>query len=380
VGAAAADACEVDVNCQPEGTGQTAQRDGVVRIGVKAGGLLGWCSGSLINNLNLDCKPYFLTADHCQRDDNQTLASTADLAAWKFYFKYQRSGCGTGTALTGSSVTGCQRRADSNDNGGTFGSDFALMEGDDPIPTNYNPYWFGWDANEANPGSGVKGIHHPAGSEKKISTVGTITSSSFWNGINNPFPTHWKVTWVSTPNGWGVTEGGSSGSPIYNSSGQIVGTLTGGGSCCTVNGCGNGTSPTAPDYYGKMSFHWQHNGGPTSDDLKNFLDPNNTGVKVMAGSYGPCGTLGLEEGEASIAPNLAPNPAQDVLRVTLPEDLNDADRIEVLDLSGRLVLSRSINAATTIEIDISGLMNGLYLVTTVKGAARSAGARLNVVH
>ncbi|MBK9287242.1 MAG: T9SS type A sorting domain-containing protein [Flavobacteriales bacterium] len=369
VGEAKAQDCEVDVNCVPEGTGQTAQRDGVVRISVKEGNQTGWCSGALINNRDQDCKAYYLTAFHCGVN-----SSTSDFNAWKFYFKYQRPGCESGTASTGTSVTGCVKRADSNDGGGNTGSDFLLLEGEDAIPANYNPYWFGWDANNANPGSGVRCIHHPDGDEKKISTVNTIQSSSLWNGI--PAQTHWRVTWAGTTNGWGVTEGGSSGSPIYNNSGHIVGTLTGGASFC------NSVQPggqVQPDYYGKLSYHWESNGGPASDDLKNFLDPNNTGIKVMNGSYGPCGTLGIADSEGAEAPVVSPNPAQDLVRITLPEGLKDASRIDVLDLSGRLVDSQRIGTDNTV-LDVSGLANGTYVVRVVGSDHVSGGARLTVVH
>ncbi|MBL8000725.1 MAG: T9SS type A sorting domain-containing protein [Flavobacteriales bacterium] len=375
VGEEKAGDCQVDVNCAPEGNGQTKQRDGVVRISVKVNGQLGWCTGSLINNLAFDCKPYFLTADHCQRDGS-ILASTSDLADWRFYFKYQRSGCGTGNASAASSVIGCQRRADSNDLGGTYGSDFCLVEGDDAIPTNYNPYWFGWDANEFNPGSGAKCIHHPAGDEKKISTVNTVQSSTFWNGVNNPYATHYRVTWSATTNGHGVTEGGSSGSPLYNSSGLIVGTLTGGSSYCNSQQPGG---QNQPDFYGKMSFHWEHNGGPASDDLKNWLDPNGTGQKICQGSYGPCGTIGMEEQQLAAAPVLAPNPTNGVVRITLTPD-QEVERVELHDLSGRLLRSEAVNGRSVLELDLGALRSGLYLVSTVERGARSKAARLDLVH
>ncbi len=370
VGGVKAQDCEVDVNCAPEGTGRSAQRDGVVRVGVVEGGQLGWCSGSLVNNQTLDCKAYYLTAFHCGVN-----ATASDFTAWKFYFRYQRSGCGTGNAPGGYSVTGCVKRADSNDGGGNSGSDFLLLEGEDAIPTNFNPYWQGWDSNTANPGSGAYCIHHPNGDEKKISTVNAISSSSQWNGV--PAQTHWRVTWAGTTNGWGVTEGGSSGSPVFNSSGLIVGTLTGGGSYC------NSVVPNGqlqPDYYGKLSYHWQSNGSIASRRLQNWLDPNNTGITSLAGSYGPCGTLGLDEAADAVQPALAPNPATDVVRVTLPAALADADRLEVLDVSGRLVMAVAVNGRGVLDISVSGLVPGLYMVTTVKGAARSSATRLNVVH
>jgi hypothetical protein len=59
------DNCQVNVNCSPEGNNWQDEKRGVARILVVDGGNQGWCSGSLVNNLAQDCKPYFLTALHC---------------------------------------------------------------------------------------------------------------------------------------------------------------------------------------------------------------------------------------------------------------------------------------------------------------------------
>ncbi|MFN5912574.1 MAG: GEVED domain-containing protein, partial [Bacteroidota bacterium] len=124
-------------------------------------------------------------------------------------------------------------------------------------------------------------IHHPAGDIKKISTFSSNLVTSAWNG--NGLQSHWRVVWTANSNGHGVTEGGSSGSPIFRSnSGNsvIMGTLTGGGSFCNAQ--------SSPDYYGKMSYHWTSNGTPANEQLKTYLDPNNTGTLVLFGSADPC--------------------------------------------------------------------------------------------
>lgn len=172
-------------------------------------------------------------------------------------------------------MTGCVKRAESNDGGGNTGSDYLLVELNATPPTNYNVYYNGWNANNTASASGV-GIHHPAGGRKKISTYTSALASATYGGtVAN---THWRVVWAATANGHGVTEGGSSGSPIFNSSGLIVGTLTGGSSYCTA--------PTSPDFYGKMSYHWTSNSA--GQQLKSFLDPGNTGALTLTGTYAPC--------------------------------------------------------------------------------------------
>ena len=356
--------CQVDVNCS-EGAGWEAQRDGVVRVRmVENGQIAGFCTGSLVNNVLMDCKPYFLTAHHC----GPTVTAT-DLLDWKFYFKYERTGCGTGSASTSKVMTGAVKRGESNDNGGSSGSDFLLVEAEDPVPNNYTPYWTGWDATTTSHVGG-KCIHHPAGDEKKISTYTvTAANSTQWNGLN----THYRVTWVATANGWGVTEGGSSGSALFNSSKRIIGTLTGGGSFCESEQPGG---QVAPDWFGRMNYHWTSNGGPASEDLKNWLDPNNSGTLVLDGSYGPCGTLDVASLEAPVRATVYPNPATDLVRVEFP---SGSDRLELLDLAGRIVRSRTIVNTTFVDLDVSELTIGAYMVRISANGVRTAAAQLDVI-
>jgi hypothetical protein len=281
------DVCEVDINCSPEGTNWQDEKRGVVRMQVVDGGSAGWCSASVVNNTSLNCVPYVLSAFHCGEG-----SSTSDFTQYIFYFNYERPGCGTGTASTSQSMTGCTKKADSNDGGGSSGSDFMLLQLSNTIPTNYNAYYNGWNANNTASSSGVS-IHHPAGGRKKISTYTQALVSAAY-GVAN---THWRVVWAATANGHGVTEGGSSGSPIFNSSGQIVGTLTGGGSFCNAL--------TSPDYYGKVSYHWTSNPNTAGQKLKVWLDPGNTGALTLSGTYAPCQTVpSLDAGiSAIIAPS-----------------------------------------------------------------------------
>ncbi len=264
------DVCEVDINCSPEGTNWQDEKRGVVRLQVVDGGSAGWCSASVVNNTSLNCVPYVLSAFHCGSG-----SSTADFNQYIFYFNYERTGCATGASSSSQSMTGCAKKADSNDGGGNTGSDFMLLQINNTIPTNYNAYYNGWNANNSPSASGVS-IHHPAGGRKKVSTYTSALTTSSW-GVAN---THWRVVWAATTNGHGVTEGGSSGSPIFNNSGLIVGTLSGGGSFCNAL--------TDPDYYGKMSWHWTNNPNTAGQKLKVWLDPGNTGALSLSGTYAPC--------------------------------------------------------------------------------------------
>ncbi|HRS54057.1 MAG TPA: trypsin-like serine protease, partial [Bacteroidales bacterium] len=268
-----ADACLINVNCS-EGANWQNQKRGVARILLKAGSSYGWCSGTLINNVRQDCTPYFLTADHCG-----TGASTSDFNQWIFYFNYESSSCSNpSTEPSYNTMSGATLKANGG-NGGSTGSDFLLLKLNSSIPSNYNVYYNGWSNVNSATSSGVC-IHHPMGDIKKISTYSTTPATSDWNNSN--LPTHWQVTWAATTNGRSVTEGGSSGSPLFNSNGLVIGDLTGGSSYCQ--------SPynTYPDYFGKFSYSWASNGTTADKRLKDWLDPDNTGATTLQGKY--CGS------------------------------------------------------------------------------------------
>jgi PKD repeat protein len=110
---------------------------------------------------------------------------------------------------------------------------------------------------------------------KKISTYTSALGSGSFGAVSPG--THWIVGWSETPNGYGVTEGGSSGAPLFNDDGLIIGTLTGGESACQ--------NPGGEDMFGKFSYSWESNGASPDQQLKPWLDPDNTGILKMPGSY-----------------------------------------------------------------------------------------------
>lgn len=277
------DPCQINVNCSPVGNNWQDEKRGVARILVTSNGSSGWCTGSLVNNTAQDCKAYFLTALHC--GDNST---TADFNQYIFYFNYEFSGCSNSSAPTPNTLTGAALRAEANDlSSSSTSSDFMLLELNSAIPASYNVYYNGWNIATSTSGGGV-GIHHPAGDVKKISTY-TATPSNVgvtWNGNSYSVgagSTHWSFAWSANANGHGVTEGGSSGSPMFNNVGEIIGTLSGGGSYCNAQ--------NSSDQYGKMSYHWQSNAAATNKKLKPWLDPTNSGLSSLAGTYAPCATI-----------------------------------------------------------------------------------------
>ncbi|MFY9307739.1 MAG: T9SS type A sorting domain-containing protein [Bacteroidia bacterium] len=359
-GLSMADDCQVNVICTPEGDNWQDEKRGVVRIQVKEGSQIGYCSGSLINNTAMDCKRYILTAFHCGVN-----CTTSDFNGWKFYFNYEATQC-TGQSDNFGTVnnvfTGCTKRADSNDNGGDSGSDFLLVQMNATTKPTWwsNVYFNGWSKATTAPVSGSICIHHPSGSNKKISkTTGTASSSS-WGG--QVAGTHWRVHWTGTTNGWGVTEGGSSGSPLFNASGQIVGTLTGGSSYC------NSVQPNGqnqPDSYGKMSYHWATNGTTNARQLKPWLDPTNSGVSSLNGMNNQCTGVGVDEltgNQSSLS--VYPNPNNGLFTVAVKLEHASISEITVFSYIGQKVyhLKTGNFANGTYQLDLTNQPEGIYFV------------------
>jgi len=271
-GFGASGSCNNNVNCCPIGNDWQDEKRGVgIMMSSTAAGS-GFCSGSLINNTNFDGTPYFLTADHCA--SGATAGATVN---WVFLFNYEAPGCANPASdpypsPVNTSISGGTCRAQNG------ASDFFLVELSATPPASFNVYYNGWNReNVASPSS--MGIHHPSGDIKKITESTNPLTSSAYGGAPGSGDSHWRVVWTD-----GTTEGGSSGSPIFNqdADGKIVGQLHGGGASCS--------SLTAPDYYGKIARSWA-DGGTAGTQLQNWLDPTNSGV-LEIGGYDPNGSVG----------------------------------------------------------------------------------------
>jgi PKD repeat protein len=253
-------ACQIDIKCSPVGDPHTDTRRGIAHTLNKVG--TGWyyCSGNLLNNTLENWTPYFYTAFHCGDG-----ATAADRNQWQFYFNYERSACGSGTYYTADVMTGCVLRAVDPITGG---ADLLLVELNNSVPAAYNPYFNGWYREDIASPSGAS-LHHPAGDAKKISTYSAALQSATPTISGQTFATNasWRVVWSSNANGWGVTEGGSSGSSIFNNNLLVVGNLSGGSSTCA--------SPSSADFYGKLAYQWDTK--PNADQkLRPWLDPAGT--------------------------------------------------------------------------------------------------------
>jgi hypothetical protein len=110
-------------------------------------------------------------------------------------------------------------------------------------------------------------VHHPGGDIMKVcydfdapSLLDTEEGEFVWD-IQS-----WDI---------GITEGGSSGSPLLDNHARIIGQLWRGGS-----GCNGNESNFGGDQYGRLGKSWD-TGTTAETRLKEWLDPANTGVTAI---------------------------------------------------------------------------------------------------
>jgi len=251
--AKASGACNVNVNC-PSGNDWQVEKRAVCIIVVGGSGI---CTGTMINDVPQSGTPYFLTANHC------TSNGTDNVGQWVFRYNYESASCTGTTGPTTQSVSGAVYRARN------AGSDMALLQLSSAPPTSYNAVYAGWSREGVVVDSSIC-IHHPSGDIKKISKAKNQTISSTYSGAQC-----WRVgQWTS-----GVTEPGSSGSPLFDPNHRIIGQLYGGPSSCSA------TAANLNDYYGKFSVSWNA-GNTAATRLKDWLDPQNA-APLTVDAYDP---------------------------------------------------------------------------------------------
>ena len=322
--------CHININCG--NYKWKKEKDAIALILVNGNRV---CTGALINTTANDYRPYFLTAEHCL---NGTASQAySNLYFWSFYWHYESPGCtSTDPGKRKTYTTSGAKVLSYNSN-----SDFALLKlTEDPRDKNkVTPFYLGWDRMEYSTlgglGEGGVGIHHPQGDIKKISFANQIENhpnvlnwkDNYGNIIGTSLPnTHWRVYYTN-----GTTEPGSSGSPFINDELRVIGQLHGGGSgCAPVNA-----------YYGKLSVSWEPSPN-TSQQLKYWLDPNNTGLMTYNGTFECSGNVTI----SNKTYNSGANTGEEGCRITVSNTTFNNNATVNLYAQEKIVLNTGTKANT----------------------------------
>ena len=248
------DTCNLDANCYSE---NAQERNAVARMLFTKDGGSYLCTGTLMNDTQNSFKPYFLTANHCI--STQTVASSLE-TRWF----YRSPSCNSGT-LQSSTVrkTGGAQLLYASGNTDTA---FMLLNDTPPGGT----LFAGWSANTVAAGTSVVGLHHPSGDLLKISFGAVNSQANCQPTTGSGFQcsgtsgNYYRVSWSQ-----GTTEGGSSGSVLFQG-GYVVGTLYGGSATCT--------NRSAYDYYGRFDVAY-------NAAIKAWLNPASTSAPARSAVY-----------------------------------------------------------------------------------------------
>ena len=336
--------CQVDIAC-PEGLPYKNIGASVFRLAAFVDGFIFYGSGVLINNTAEDQRPLLLTAEHNGLDFFYTrFATQAELDHWIFEFDVDRDKCNNFSFIRGiKRYFGATLLARSSDGGGQTGTDFALLELNDNRFAGDEHAFAGWSRDTTAPQNGVT-VHHPRGGVKKISFFNSPAQPGTFSA--QPTPMHWEVSWTATANGHGVTETGSSGSPLFDQNNAVVGTLTGGSSSCT--------QLFENDYYAMFSLQWDQTGPDSTEQLAPWLDPLQTGQLTLSGQI-----LNADTYLTSFSQDIYPNPIE--MGKTLRLKGFPTTTMYLYNAAGQLIDSYGIEKNTIFEMP-APQQCGLYII------------------
>jgi Dictyostelium (slime mold) repeat len=240
--------CLVDANCV-SGTPADIAKDAIARMEWLNGGFVYTCSGGLVADTeSISQIPYFLTANHCLAASNPSMET---------YFFYATDSCNGvcpdgrvpgGTLPIPSTIGYTVLRTSTT-------SDFTLGTLDEPPPA--GTVYLGWNNTPlANTnGEALHRISNPNFGPQVYSQHDVDSASGLCAGLP-------RGEYIYSVDRMGATMGGSSGSPVLNNAGEIVGQLRG---CCGANCADNCDTFNNWTTDGALAFYW--------NQVSDLLDP-----------------------------------------------------------------------------------------------------------
>jgi lysyl endopeptidase len=349
-------ACEIDVNCA-EGDDWWMAKPSVVRLFINKSSLSEYCTGVLVNNTAYDGTPYVLTAQHCIGIDNHADGTV-------FQFNYESAECFGEDGPLNMSISGAELMSVGDS------IDFSLVKLSLEPPASYKVRYAGWDRSDFQT-SATTAIHHPWGDVKKISFDEDIPSIPAQPGDvpyadledYHYFSYWWIKRWET-----GTTEGGSSGGPLFNAGGRVIGTLSGGRARC-----GDSIDYDADtdrviynqafnydDYFSRFGMAWDYE-EEKGNTLSQWLDPSNSGASTLGG-YNPTSVEPLQA-VAEKRFQVFPNPASRLFSIASKDQTSTDASYVILNISGAELSSGILDHEGRASIDSGAFPPGIYLIS-----------------
>ncbi|RLA41464.1 MAG: hypothetical protein DRR42_24635 [Gammaproteobacteria bacterium] len=190
------------------------------------------CTGTLLNDRASSNSGYFMTAHHC-------IGTAAEAGSIITHWFYETSSCNSGILSPAYTqlVSGATLLVTGVD------TDFTLLQLRDFAPI--GAVQAGSSQSLVEFGSFLEGIHHPLGDFKKWSFGEVEYFYDLTRGVIDP-----NADYISIAPIYGATEGGSSGSAIFDENGYFRGQLWGNIGSCSSN--------ERHEYYGRYDLTFPH--------------------------------------------------------------------------------------------------------------------------
>lgn len=325
-------------------------------------------SGALLNNSYNDFTPYILTARHVIWEQLErfwcvfnyySVSGYTNTSETMFYFNYQSRRCSENLDVYSDHVQYMKgATVSASEPGYPGGPDMALLKLKSKPPIQYNTFYSGWNRQSKDnlPSWAVTGIHHPRLDIKKISK-GNLHYSLF-------YPNYWGVDWYS-----GVTEKGSSGSPLFcDADKRIIGALSFG----TNNDCDDHNEQ---DRFGRLLNFW--------NSAKGFLSADNTGRETYDGADPATFCQGRIELNGRVLPNALYNEGRPSMTIQASKYVNIANLAPtVMTNAAGFRPKYSVKAGGAIEIKPGGsnffeTQKNTVLILSIEPCQSTTGCRLD---